>query len=135
MKVIWDQLIEPTKTHTDFKSKCNISAFNKKTNIFGLSFLLFWDCRSTKLVRLFSGNLPAMFSFSISIPMCVRRVNGGYLPAMFFLQLSGGQWAALFWLFSFWIEIMQISLVTETYRYSELFLSVLLVTREILKFN
>ena len=37
-------------------------AFNEKTNFFGLSFLLFsLDCRSTNLLRLFSGNLPAMF--------------------------------------------------------------------------
>ena len=37
----------------------------KKTNFFGLSFLLFFflDCRSTNLLRLFSGNLPAMFVF------------------------------------------------------------------------
>ena len=58
MKFIWDQLIEAAIT-----SKYNRSAFNEKTNFFGLSFLLFfWDCRSTNLLRLFSGNLPAMFN-------------------------------------------------------------------------
>ena len=46
-----------------FKSKCNVWAFNEKTNFFGLSFLLFFlYCRSTKLLRLFSGILPAMFA-------------------------------------------------------------------------
>ena len=34
----------------------------KRRVFFGLSFLLFLlDCRSTNLLRLFSGNLPAMF--------------------------------------------------------------------------
>ena len=42
MKVIWDQLIEAAITYTDFKSKYNRSAFNEKTNFFGLSFLLFF---------------------------------------------------------------------------------------------
>ena len=41
----------------------NISAFNEKTFL-GLSFLLFfWNCRSTKLLWLFSGNLSAIFVF------------------------------------------------------------------------
>ena len=45
-----------------FLTKYNRSAFNEKTKFFGLSFLLFFlDCRSTNLLRLFSGNLPAMF--------------------------------------------------------------------------
>ena len=40
----------------------NKPAFNEKTNFFGLPFLLlFWDCRSTKLLRLFSDKLSAMF--------------------------------------------------------------------------
>ena len=34
----------------------------KRQNFFGLSFLLFLDCRSTNLLRLFSGNLPAINS-------------------------------------------------------------------------
>ena len=34
----------------------------KRRIFFGLYFLLFFlDCRSTNLLRLFSGNLPAMF--------------------------------------------------------------------------
>ena len=60
MKVIREQLIEAAKTYTDFYSKFNISAFNEKTNF--LSFLLFLGVRrSTKLLRLFSGIVPAMF--------------------------------------------------------------------------
>ena len=43
MMVIREQLIEAAKTYTDFKSKYNISAFNEKTNFFGLSFLLFFE--------------------------------------------------------------------------------------------
>ena len=65
MKVICDELIEAAITYTDFKSKYNRSTFNEKTNFFGLSFLLFFlDCRSTNQLRLFSGNLPAMFTFA-----------------------------------------------------------------------
>ena len=36
MKVIWEQLIEAAKTYTDFQSKYNISAFNKKDEFFGV---------------------------------------------------------------------------------------------------
>ena len=42
MKVIWDQLIEAAKMYTDFLSNYTKSAFNEKTNFFGLSFLLFF---------------------------------------------------------------------------------------------
>ena len=42
MKVNREQLIEAAKTYTDFKSKYNISAFNEKTNFFGLSFYCFF---------------------------------------------------------------------------------------------
>ena len=59
MKAIWEQLIDVAKSYTDFKSKYNISAFNEKTNFFGLFFYCFLE--TTKLMRLFSVNLPAMF--------------------------------------------------------------------------
>ena len=56
-----------SKTYTDFKSKYNISAFNEKTNfLFVFFYCFFFDCRSTKQLRLFSGNLPAMLLFLIS---------------------------------------------------------------------
>ena len=42
MKVVREQLIEGAITYTDFKSKLNRSAFNEKTNFFGLSFLVFF---------------------------------------------------------------------------------------------
>ena len=32
--------------------------------------LFFWECRSTKLLRLFSGNLPAMFFFNLQFSLC-----------------------------------------------------------------
>ena len=63
MKVIWDQLIEAVITYTDFKSKYNISAFNEKTNFLVCLSYWFLECRSTNLLRLFSGNLPAMFEW------------------------------------------------------------------------
>ena len=64
MKVVWDQLIEAAITYADFNSEYNISDLNEKTNFFGLSFLLFFlDCRSRNILRLFSGNLPAMFDY------------------------------------------------------------------------
>ena len=48
------------KLYRFFKSKYDISAFNKI--IFLLCFLLsFWDCKSTNLMKLSSGNLSAMF--------------------------------------------------------------------------
>ena len=50
-----------SKTYADFKSKYNIAAFNEKVNFFGLFFSVFLNCRSTKLLRLFSGKLPVMF--------------------------------------------------------------------------
>ena len=42
MKVIWEQLIEAAKSYTDYSSKYNISAFNEKTNFFGLFFYCFF---------------------------------------------------------------------------------------------
>ena len=35
----------------------------KRRIFFGLSLLFFLDCRSANLLRLFSGNLPAMLGF------------------------------------------------------------------------
>ena len=58
MKVIREQLIEAPKTYSDFQSKYNRSALNE---IFLVCLTVFLDCRATNLLRLFSGNLPAMF--------------------------------------------------------------------------
>ena len=42
----------------------NLQIFNQwKDEFFWSIFTFFWDCRSMKLSRLFSGNLPAMFFF------------------------------------------------------------------------
>ena len=44
---------------------------NNLYRFFGLSFLLFFlDERSTNLLRLFSGNLPAMFCKFFARPFC-----------------------------------------------------------------
>ena len=57
-----------------YRGSKNIQIYNQsithqpsmKRRIFlGLSFYCFLNCGSTKLLRLFSGNLPAMFFFSI----------------------------------------------------------------------
>ena len=62
MKVIRKQSIEAARIYTDFfLSKCNISAFNEKTNFWSVFFTVFFETADlTSLLRLFSGNLPAM---------------------------------------------------------------------------
>ena len=59
MKVIGEQLIEE-KTYTDSLSKYKTLDEKKKFSLFLL--LSFWDCSSTEILRLFSGNLAAVFS-------------------------------------------------------------------------
>ena len=51
----------------------------KRQVFWSVFFTVFWDCRSTKLLRLFSGNLPAMFSNCCG----AERTESGY----FFVSL------------------------------------------------
>ena len=64
MKVIWDQLIEAAITLQIFNQNITDQPSMKRRIFWSVFFTVFLDCRSTNLLRLFSGNLPAMFWLS-----------------------------------------------------------------------
>ena len=53
-------------------------------------------------------NLSLFFSFSVSIPMCVKRVNGGYFPAICRLGLSLLKFFDMLWV-RFRVVVMRFS--------------------------
>ena len=75
MKVIREQLIEAAIIYTDFNQIITYMPSMKRRflsfllSFFSVFFTVFWDCRSTKLLRLFSGNLPAMFLIAVKLSL------------------------------------------------------------------
>ena len=46
----------------------------KRQIFWSVFFTVFLDCRSTNLLRLFSGNLPAMFESFLSLHLCIFQI-------------------------------------------------------------
>ena len=59
-----------------------------KSLVFGRFFYCFWDYRSTKQLRLFSGKLPAMFFLCFNPDVHQRRLFLGNLPAVFWTNAT-----------------------------------------------
>ena len=90
--------------YTHFQSKYNTSAFIEKTSFLVCLLLFFLDCGSTKLLRLFAGNMPAMFLFqfqsrcaSSASTAAIFRQYAGFFFLFQSQHASSGSTAVIFW--------------------------------------